>query len=732
MKDRSKYRKLFQQEAGKLLEAVAGSLLDLDVDPDQLGPLRRNLHTLKGSARIVDLEEVATLAHALEDFAVEGSPCARGETAAVDLALEVVDALEGLSGLDKPTPGPEELAALQRRMCGEEGSEAPGAEPQTPAEAAGGDGEVPASSASEPPPTPSPILPTASGGSAAPAPPPPQRAASPPGLLPTPGEQLQVPVEEVDHLLNLSGELLLQQHRMVARFDHGRQILRLVESMRRPGVDPAASLQELQGQVDRLTRQLETDMVEADFLFQEVRERTAAVRLQPFSTVLEPIQLQFRMDARRQGKEARLVVRGAGTEVDRSILAELRPLLLHTITNSLAHGIEAPEVRLRLGKPREGTVLVEVGVDGNRLEVVVEDDGGGLNPEFLRRATVQKGLLTREEAEEVGDEEALHLIFTPGFSTAEVVSGLAGRGVGMDAVRSGVERLRGQVLVESEQGRFTRLRFLFPAAIGLIRGLVVRVGDQEMVLPVGDVAATTYARLDEPEAPGEAFHLSELLGWGSPPRDLEGKRWWVHLKTLKGPRPLEVDEVVRDQDVVLKHPGSLLSLVPFVGGATVFPGGEVGLVLRVPDLLRELQTRLGATSLAPPPRPRRVLVADDCPVVRGQLRGLLEEEGYQVLEAGDGEEALEKIWQGPVDLVVTDFEMPGLDGIEVLERIRGTPEFRHLPVFFLSSRAGSIRARARASGAAGVFAKEEGWEGRLQAAVWAHLEGEDEGWNDLD
>lgn len=721
MKNREKYRQLFRQEATKLLTNIAGHLLELEEDPEKLAPLRQDLHTLKGSARLVNLAEIGELAHLLEDYCVAGSALARGEQEAVDLALEAVDALEGMAGLGKPEPSPEELQALRGRLG------APGAGGPKPAAAAAPGPELPSPTELA---TPRPRLQAS-------------------GVVDAPREPLSVPIEELDHLLNLSGELLLQHHRMVARFDQGRQLLGLIDTLRRSAqhLDGAAVLDEVASEVGSLTRDMEADMVEAGFLFSEVRERTAGVRMQAFSSLVEPMQRQVRADGRRLGKKVDLKMRGGHLPIDRGILEYLRPVLLHTVTNSVAHGIEMPEARRAQGKPEAGVIRVAASIDGNRIRILVEDDGCGLDASLLREAAVRKGLVSDEEAREMEDEEALHLIFTPGFSTAKVVSNIAGRGVGMDAVRASVERLRGQIHIESERGRYTRISLLLPAAIGVVHGLVVEVAGEELGLPMGEVAMSVYERTATEAIPDDAPYLGELLGWEGPEPE-PGERWWVFLKDAQGVQPVRVDRVVRDQELVLKFPGNLLAGLPFVGGATVYASGQVGMVLKVPDLMRELRRELAGElassrppgsgeTLSAPPRPEpaaaaleeaapladlptrlggSILVVDDSPVARTLLKEAVANAGFPVLEARDGEEALALMGEQPVILVVTDYEMPNLDGMELLARVRdgATP----VPVLLLTSRAAELRGRAEQAGAAGVYLKG----GDAFPEVVAHIE----------
>ncbi len=665
MKNQEKYKKLFRQEASRLIGNLAGNLLDLETDPSLLGKISHDLHTLKGSARLVGMSDVGELAHALEDFSLPGTACAQAEPDAVDLALETLDAMEGLIGLGKPTPSPAEFRELLGRLkqagTGPKDSEAAARVPETTAD----ENSIPLEASVS---------------------------------VDAPREPLLVSVEELDQLMNLSGELLVQQHRMAARFDQGRSILKLIQKMRPQQTDPEfGPLQEAMG---RFTRDLEEDLVEARFIFSEVRERTASVRMQPFSTIATPLERQARSDARRLGKKLSVRVRGGHLLLDRGILEYLRPVLVHTVTNSITHGIEPEDRRTALGKPSEGTIRLQARVDGNRILITVEDDGAGLDPTLLKSAAIRKRLVSEEDANEMEDAEALHLIFTPGFSTAKVVTDMAGRGVGMDAVRANVERLRGQITVESERNRSTRITLALPASIGVVHALLVEVAGQVLAIPMEAIASSSHSSSEESPITGPT--LAHLLGWEETVS--EGRDWWIELKDGAERAFVRVDRVRKDFEIVLKHPGRLLAHHPYLAGATILPSGEVGLVLNSARLLREAVRKDPSCRVAPPAVKRgKITIADDSPVARHLLRETLETLGYEVREAQDGQAALALLAEALPDALISDYEMPHMDGLELLGAVR--EKYPDLPVVLLSSCAEEIRSQGLSLGAKRVVLK---------------------------
>lgn len=719
MRPKEKYLKLFRTEAADLVQRVGRVLLELEDDPSRVEALRQDLHTLKGSARLVGLTEIGEIVHTLESFAAEGSDLSEGDADAVDLALEALDQVEGLAGLGKPAPEPDEIEAMLARLRGQP---VVADEPLLPSSPPGPPAPAPA-----PPPRPAPAA----------APPPPQQASM---AWDPPRESVRVSAEILDQLLTLSGELLLQHRRMAARFDQGKRILSLVDSLRSGRVDVVSGLDEVADALGGLSRGLEGDMVDAGFLFSEVRDRTADLRLEKVSTILEPLERQLRAESRRDGKPVRIHLRGGHLEMDRAILEQIKPVLVHTLTNALAHGIEPPDVRLAQGKPREGVIRVTARADGNRVQMIVEDDGKGLDPGVLRDAAVQKGFLSRDEAEELEDEDALNLIFTPGFSTAKVVTRSAGRGVGMDAVRANVERLRGQIRVESEQGRFTRVTFVLPAAIGVLQALLVEVAGERVAIPLMDVQLATswtgsalrnregYLQTGQGDLPVES--LQDILGWPQgegqeAPAD-RGMVWALVLRHDDSSMAVVVDRVLREEEVVLKHPGRVLSGLPFLAGVTVFADGTPAVVLATGDVLREGQRRWRLAALERGEGPRapasgRVLLAEDSHTSRALMQDALEDAGFQVVTAEDGREALSLLEKVEFRALVSDYEMPHVDGIELVQALRtGAGPNAGIPVVMVTTRAEEIREMGLAMGANRVMPK--GVEDYQEMVEWVRTQ----------
>lgn len=429
-------------------------------------------------------------------------------------------------------------------------------------------------------------------------------------------------------------------------------------------------------------------------LYADVRELQAV----EFSTLLTPLARTVREAARASGKEARLVVEGAELRVDRGVLEVLRDPLLHLLRNAVDHGIETPEARLAAGKPRQGTVSVRVSAkDGAHVEVVVADDGGGIDVEALRRAASR----LREPGEaDLSERGLLELVFRSGVTTSPEVTDLSGRGLGLAIVRERVEQVGGRVDVASSPGRGAEFRLRLPLVLAAYRGVVVRVGEDVYVLPSS--AVERVLRVPRADVPGAAdrrtvevegaqvgwARLDQLLGL-PPSRAPEGDHALAVVVAGPPRMALQVDEVVDEHEVVVKPLGPRLPRVRNVAGATVLQDGRVAPVLNVTDLLQGLSSPARARGrperAAGGERRRRVLVVEDSITSRSLFKGILEAAGYSVTTAVDGIDAFLKLEAEPVDLIVTDVDMPRLNGLELTARVRADKRFAELPVIVISS-----------------------------------------------
>jgi two-component system chemotaxis sensor kinase CheA len=446
----------------------------------------------------------------------------------------------------------------------------------------------------------------------------------------------------------------------------------------------------------------------------------------PASLALELLRRVLREVSGRTGKEADLVLVGAEVRLDRRMVDELRDPLLHLVRNAVDHGIEAPADRARAGKPARGQVRVRVEPRGTRVGVVVEDDGAGLDLAAVRAAAVRGGAVTAEAVAQLSEAEAAQLIFQTGLSTTAAVTEISGRGVGLDVVRDAARRLRGTVTVSHRPGNGTTFDVDLPVSLSASAALLVRFGGELAAIPgdsvsrvlllaegdVGTVAGRPTVRVGTSQLPFAP--LSLVLGQTAPAAEARGRLRPALVLSVGGQRVvLGVEEVLGQQEILVSGLGSRLAQVSHLAGAAMLDDGRVVGVLAAAELLRRVQP-LGGASRDPAPARARILVVDDSLTTRSAMKSLLEIAGYAVLAASDGEEALKLLATSGAQLVVTDVQMPRLDGFGLVRRIKADPRLRATPVVLVTSlEAPEDRALGLEAGAEGYLVKREVERGRL-------------------
>lgn len=469
---------------------------------------------------------------------------------------------------------------------------------------------------------------------------------------------------------------------------------------------------------------------------QVIRDDLRDLRMVPASQVLEPLRRTVRETASRLGKEVTLELGGTDVRLDRRIVDALKDPLVHLVRNAIDHGLEMPATRKAAGKSETGRLVVRVEARGTRIGVIVEDDGGGLDPVRVRATAVRRGLMTQEAADKLSDTQAARLVFQPGFSTRDEVTSTSGRGVGLDVVLATAQRLQGSVDVEFTPGKGTRFIVDLPLTLAAALGLLVRTGTTVTAIPsdtvkrvlrldaddVGTVAGRVVARLDGEQL--TFLSLSEAIGLPRLPLALEsGRRQTAVLLSLGEERVLyAIDEVVGQQELVVRSLGKHLRDVTHLAGAAVLDDGRVVPVLNAPELLRaakpDTRTSSGESKLP------RILVCDDSLTTRFAMKSLLEIAGYPVVTASDGEEAWQVLERVHCHLVVSDWQMPRLDGVGLARRIKGHPMFRRTPIILVTSLdSNEDRAAGLEAGADGYLVKREVERGKLLELVRQLLPG---------
>lgn len=680
------FRRLFADESQTRLLRLSTDLLRLEEagnDAELVASIFRDAHSIKGAAGMVGLDAVARVAHVMEDL-LEG--LRNGERMAspelVDGLLVAVDALRSLipamlqgEALDDEAAVVEAGVRALVDVPGRHG---------TPSAVAPADVPPPGS---EPEPASA------------------DREAAPRRRADAAAETIRVPVTRLDELVRLVGESAAAHLRM------GRMLADVLD------VDPA-TLGEFR---------------ELSHVLNELQEKTMRARMVPVATITDNLHRAVRDVARSCGKDVHWEVRGEDTELDRSMLEQLADPLLHLVRNAVDHGIEPPEEREAAGKPRQATVRLHAMQLGSEVIIAVSDDGGGIDVDRVREQAARRG----DDVTGVSDEDALYLTFRSGLSTAGFISDVSGRGVGLDVVRTSVDAARGRIEVLSTPGRGTEFRIVVPITLAVLPCLLLEAGGHRYAVPMHSVLVAQEVDDDAlVHAEGrptmwvgsQAVVVSDLGRVLGAERDAAGPV--VVLSAVTRRHAFRVGALLGQRDVVVKGLGRLLPRLDVLAGAGVEPDGSVLLVLDAPgviDRARKLRDRPGTTTAAaaaggrdrPAPGPRgAILVVDDALTVRELQRSILERAGYRVRTADDGVDALARLAEEPVDLVLTDIEMPRLDGFGLTEAIRGHASLATTPVVILTSRAtAEDRRRGLDSGADGYIVKSAFDEAALLNAV---------------
>jgi two-component system chemotaxis sensor kinase CheA len=431
---------------------------------------------------------------------------------------------------------------------------------------------------------------------------------------------------------------------------------------------------------------------------------TKQVLLLPCSYLLGQLPKVVRDLAREQGKEVDLLVKGEDIEIDRRVLDELKDPLIHLLRNCIDHGIEKPDLRRKIGKPSHGSITITVKTtEGNRVEITLGDDGAGIDVGKVKKAAVRLGLIAADEMARQTEAEVMGLIFRSGLSTSPIITDLSGRGLGMAIVQEKVEKLGGTITVASTPGAGTTFRMLVPLSMATFRGVLVGVANQYFVIPTANVVRTS--RVKPQEIKTVENRLTIMLGeravslvrlrdvleiTGPDEREKGGVRPIVVVRASDIQVALLVDEVKGEMEVVVKGLGRQLVRVRNISGACISGGGAVIPILNVADLVESagtagMQEPMVTARDKEPKRPGRLLLAEDSITARTLLKSILEAVGYEVMVSVDGLDALTKLKMEPFDLVVSDVDMPRMNGFELTTNIRSDKKLGELPVVLVTS-----------------------------------------------
>lgn len=549
-----------------------------------------------------------------------------------------------------------------------------------------------------------------------------------PPVRPAAEETLRVSMKKLSGLMAQVGELLAARVRTDQRLSELRAVLAAEEerfkaqsSIRAmvrddapPNVDSWAKrlIQTQQDDLEHerllvrrlreIVRTFEADALQSTILSGQLQEDIRRIQTFPLANVLEPLPRAVRNMAREGGKMIDLIITGSELELDKKVLEELRDPLYHLLRNAVDHGCEAPGVRTAAGKPPRGTIRIHAEHRGDVVTITISDDGPGVDVAAVRRAAAASNLITPIEAAEMPEPRVLELLFAPGLTTRSEAGGLSGRGVGLDAVRTNIEKLHGSVNVESRQGIGTSFVIVLPLTIYVVHSLLLRVGEEQFAMPISSIqrilriSTADILEVEQTHAivvdgrPIALVPLGTLLGLPvelPPPPE----RIPVLVIGIGETRcALAVREIVSDQTILAKNLEAPLVRVRNIAGATIMGDGRVVLMLNPIDLIKSASGRDAARfqSLIPRIEQRtnpKLLLVDDSFTTRALERSVLEVAGFDVVAVADGQEALSALEFEPFDIVVTDVSMPEMSGLELCNHIRGNERLRRLPVVLVTS-----------------------------------------------
>jgi chemosensory pili system protein ChpA (sensor histidine kinase/response regulator) len=587
-----------------------------------------------------------------------------------------------------------------------------------------------------------------------------------------PGAQIRVAAELMDKLVNYAGEISIYRSRLEQQMGTVRfnlkevdaTVRRLKEQLRKMDMeseaqilsryqsattkgssefDPleldrfsnmqqlsrglsesASDLLNLHEMLEESVRQAESLLTQQSRVSSELQEGLMQTRMTPFGSAAPRLRRVVRSAAAETGKKARLQLRMAGSSdhLDRNVLERITAPLEHMLRNAIAHGIELPRLRRKLKKPEEGEIIVTVEAEATEFVIRVQDDGSGVDLDAVRKRAIERGLMGAQE--EVEPQRLVQFIRESGFSTATAVTGLAGRGVGMDVVNSEIKQIGGSMEIDTERGKGTRFTIRIPFSLAVMQAIGVSIGERLFQIPLNSVAGVArvtpaeYSALLKSESPvytfaGEDFPLLELEPLLEvPPLPLDSDNVsLLMIRTGEYTAAFRVADLQGHQEIVVKPVGPQISSIPGILGGTIGADGQVMIILDMGPLIRRgiEQPLAPAEPVVAAPEEARaplVMVVDDSITMRKVTSRVLENHALEVMTAQDGVDAIEKLHDRTPDLMLLDIEMPRMDGYQLLEHVRSDARLRHVPVVMITSRAGQKhRKKARSAGANAYLTK---------------------------
>ena len=683
---------MFRAESAEHAQAIEAGLLELErtlADPALLEEVFRQAHSLKGAARMLGLYDIQNLAHSIENAlsdARQGKDSLNQETVPVQLQkLDQIRQLVAQAVGDAPLQ-PISLALPT------EAETVDSARSDTVSHV---DSSASTPTTSEP-------------------------------LAHLHLDTLRVDAKRLDRLMQLSGELVVNKGSLTRWSQELDDILGRLSTLIHQSDAPSPALAPLISELSASRKKLDKDLTRLSALVSDLEGGIRSLRLVPMSTLLDLFPRAVHDLSAELGKKVSHEFTGGSTVADKRIIEEMKAPLMHLLRNCIDHGIEPPQERVRTGKPEQGQIRVEVSQWPDAVHIIVRDDGRGLDLTSIRQQALKQRLHTHEELDHMSESQLHALIMRSGFSTSRMITDVSGRGVGLDVVRTSVERLHGTIQIESNPGRGTSIDLRLPVSLTATRAMLVREWGQTYALPFDDIvfmkriASTQLYQLENRHV---FYHLQQaipverlglILGRPAPAFNEKAPLNCVVIRLANETFALGMDAVLEMEDLVVQPTRSPLKRVRNVAGLAVLSTGEVCTILNVYDLLRSMgqlqraDQGVAAESTSKQQPSKRILLVEDSITTRMQERRILESAGYEVETAVDGMDAWNKLSFQHFDAVVSDVQMPRMSGLELAGRIRHNHKFTELPIVLITSLASeSDRRLGLEAGADAYISKSE-------------------------
>ena len=726
---------IFKAETEEHLTKLDNGLVELEKQPDNIelaSSLNREVHTLKGAARVFGFYDIQDIAHRIEDIfegvagkrAVFNSSMAEGIFKGLDAIRAIlekivqekkIDAEVDVDASDICRELEECIYAAQAVRTRRKRERGPKREKET-AETQAKDVQEKGNQEREQEGRKAPDKVVGCTSEAV-----------VPHLSAQTEEYIRVPMSRVDKLLYLVGEVVINKMKASAMSAQAKKLSKLSREAQKSisslseavkkefspqGGEVTKWLSQSEAQMQRLRERTQelydhvsTEAFHLDPVIDELQAKIKEIKMLPLSTIFEGFPRMVRDIASQQGKEVNLAISGEENQLDKKVLEGIKTSLIHILRNCIDHGIEEPEVRVALGKPRDGMIKVSASHEGDNVVITVEDDGRGMDIAKIKETALKKRLLSNHDLDAMSDKEVMNIVFMNGYSTSPIVTDVSGRGMGLDIVRRDITNLKGRVILDTEKNRGTKFTLVLPLTIAIIQVLLVKVQNMLFALPIFSITESVKVSRDDLSVIGGRMaiqfrehivplvRLNQVLGLPAAGYE-EGKakeEMLVVMSTSLDSRVgFIVDEMAGEGEVFIKSLGKHLGKVKNVSGAIIMPTGEVVVVLDIADLMAHSALglpRVAGKKSTPKAKhkEKRILVVEDAFSTRELEKSILETHGYLVDTAVDGLDALDRMVDNQYDLIVSDVQMPRMDGFELCRTLKNNEGYKDIPVVMVTA-----------------------------------------------